>query len=352
MNDNDTWMIYGAYGYTGRLIVETAIARGHRPVLAGRDPQKLADLATRTGLPVRIFALGSQEAARRGVRGMRAVLHAAGPFSQTSAPMLEACMKEGAHYLDITGEIDVFESIHRLDAKIRAAGISAVPGVGFDVVPTDALAAVLKETLPDATHLTLAFKTFGGGLSPGTAKTMVEGAGFGGRIRQNGRIVVVPSAYKTRTIPYLSGEDLSVTIPWGDVSTAYYTTGIPNIETYVGVTARQLKSMRASVPLQWLMRPKVVQAILKANIQRRLPGPSLERRLRSHTEIYGEAVNAAGTVAKAALRTPEGYTLTAEASVRAVEQVLGGIPGPGAFTPAKAFGGAFACAIPGVELFA
>jgi short subunit dehydrogenase-like uncharacterized protein len=346
-------MIYGAYGYTGRLIVEAALARGLKPVLAGRDAQRTADLGVTAGLPVRIFGLEDQEAARRGVHGMKAVLHCAGPFSSTAAPMLEACLAEGASYLDITGEIDVFEMVHAPSMRERLAtrGIAAIPGVGFDVVPTDALAALLKEQLPDATTLKLAFKMRGGGVSPGTAKTMVEGAGAG-KVRRDGRIVDVPTLYGTRRIPFPGGPSDAVTIPWGDVSTAFHSTGIPNIEVYLGVTPKQLSGMRATAPFQWLMKPKVVQRFLKGRITKTVPGPDAEQRKKAFTELWGEVTNAAGGVRTLTMRTPEGYTLTAETAIRAVERVLEGQPGPGAWTPSAAFGAHFALEVPGVELFA
>lgn len=346
----DDWMIYGAYGYTGRLIVEAALARGHKPVLGGRDPQRTTDLGLATGLPVRVFGLKDRNTVRRSLRGLRAVLHAAGPFSATAEPMLEGCIAEGCHYLDITGEIDVFERVFAGRDKLIAAGIAAIPGVGFDVVPTDTLAAMLHELSPTAKTLRLAFKMQGGGLSPGTLKTMVEGAGTGGKIRRDGVIVSVPPAYKTRRVPFPSGEAETVTIPWGDVSTAFHSTGIPNIEVYLGVSPKQLGAMRSSAPFQWLLRPAPVQAFLKRRIERRVAGPSRERRRKSHTELWGEAVTEAGEVATLTMRTPEGYTLTAETSLRAVERVLDGAVAPGAYTPTKAFGASFALEVPGVEL--
>ena len=155
--------------------------------------------------------------------------------------MLAACLLTGTHYLDITGEIAVFEDIHSRHQELSDAGIVAIPGVGFDVVPTDCLAAMLKRELPSATHLKLAFKSRYGKLSPGTPKTMVEGAPEGGRIRQNGRIVKVPPVHKVETIAFTESiSTTAVTIPWGDVATAYYSTGIPNIEVFVGVPETQI----------------------------------------------------------------------------------------------------------------
>ena len=133
------WMIYGANGYTGQLMVEEAIKRGYRPVLAGRSRETIEPLAQKYGLPARVFALDKHEAVVMGLRGMELVLHCAGPFSKTASPMVKACLEVGAHYLDITGEIDVFAHCHALDAEAKQRGIVVLPGSGFDVVPTDCL---------------------------------------------------------------------------------------------------------------------------------------------------------------------------------------------------------------------
>ena len=240
------WMIYGANGYTGELIAREAVSRGLKPVLAGRTAAKVEPLAANLGLQARVFDLRDAAATARGVEGMGLVLHCAGPFSATAAPMMAACLATHAHYLDITGEISVFEHARTLDAAARAAGIVICPGVGFDVIPTDCVAAALKAALPDATQLALGFDSRSG-FSPGTAKTSVEGLAQGGKVRQDGRIISVPLAYKTRRIDFGDGEKLAMTIPWGDVSTAYATTGIPNIEVYIpGSPAMVARARRAN----------------------------------------------------------------------------------------------------------
>ena len=173
------WMIYGANGYTGELIAREAAGRDLKPVLAGRTAAKVEPLAASLGLQARVFDLGDAAATSKSVEGMVLVLHCAGPFSATAAPMMAACLATHAHYLDITGEISVFEHARTLDAAARAAGIVICSGVGFDVIPTDCVAAALKAVLPDATHLALGFDSRSG-FSPGTAKTSVEGLAHGG----------------------------------------------------------------------------------------------------------------------------------------------------------------------------
>jgi short subunit dehydrogenase-like uncharacterized protein len=222
------WMIYGAYGYSGKLTAIEAKRRGLAPILAGRNSAKTEALATSLDLPWQAFSLDDRVALDHAVADVDLVLHCAGPFSHTSGPMLEACLDYKSHYLDITGEIDVFAHAYSCDDIARKDDIVVIPGVGFDVVPTDCLAATLAAKLPSAHQLTLAFSA-GGGPSPGTAKTSVEGLGKGGRIRKDGVVTQVPLAWKTRTIPFASGDRYAMTIPWGDVFTAYISTGIPNI---------------------------------------------------------------------------------------------------------------------------
>jgi short subunit dehydrogenase-like uncharacterized protein len=196
-----TFMIYGAYGYTGQLIAREAKTRGMKPVLGGRSADKLATLARELGFEHRVFSLGSPDEIAPHLQGLGIVLHCAGPFATTSAPLLDACLRSKAHYLDITGEIAVFEHAQSKAEDARAAGVVVCPGVGFDVVPTDCVAATLKAALPDADHLALGFDS-DSVLSAGTAKTTVEGIPQGGKVRQGGKIVDVPHGYLVRRIDF------------------------------------------------------------------------------------------------------------------------------------------------------
>jgi short subunit dehydrogenase-like uncharacterized protein len=347
----DQWMIYGANGFTGTLAARVAKDRGLTPILAGRDAAAIQPLARELGVEARIFDLADPAVVARHLDRVAAVLHCAGPFSATSRPMIAGCLRAGTHYLDITGEIAVFEEIHARSNEFRDAGIIVVPGVGFDVVPTDCLAAMLKRELPSATHLKLAFKPRFGKLSPGTTKTMVEGLPEGGRIRRDGRIVKVPSAYKIEPIPFTA--DLSstaVTIPWGDVSTAYYSTGIPNIEVFLGASDRQIKQMTMPGLLRRFVGLKPVQAFLKAQIGKRVKGPTEQERARDETYLYGEAWDEAGHKVALRLRTREAYTLTAESAVTATTKVMTGTLAPGAYTPSTAFGENYVLELEGTKL--
>ncbi len=340
------WMIYGANGYTGELIARDAVRRGMTPTLAGRTASKLEPLAKSLGLPLKAFALDDPATIQRAIDGMSLVLHCAGPFSKTAAPMMAACLKQRAHYLDITGEIEVFEHAQSLDKSARAAGIIICPGVGFDVIPTDCLAARLKAALPDATHLALGFDSRSG-FSPGTAKTSIEGLGAGGKVRINGEIKSVPLAYKTRRIDFGNGEKLAMTIPWGDVSTAYATTQIPNIECYIPGSPRMIANARRANWLRWLFRLAPVQTLLKRRIEKTVEGPSETTRQASETYVWGEATNAHGDIKTARIKTANGYALTVTGALAIVEHIQSHEIQGGTYTPSKLAGPNLITTLPG-----
>ncbi|MGY6518614.1 MAG: saccharopine dehydrogenase family protein [Lysobacteraceae bacterium] len=344
------WMIYGANGYTGELAAREAVQRGLRPILAGRSREAVSALADELGLPCRVFGLDDVQSVRQALDGVGLVLHCAGPFSATAAPMLEACLAARCHYLDITGEIDVFAHCHAQDERAKAAGIVVLPGAGFDVVPTDCLAAMLKRDLPDARALVLAFDA-GGGPSPGTAKTSVEGLGKGGRARIDGRVEKVPLAWKARSFDRDGQARHAMTIPWGDVYTAHVSTGIPDIEVYMAVPPATVKRLRRMRPFGALLGWGPVQAFLKRQVAKKVRGPSAERRGRTDTFVWGEATGADGTVLKKTLRTPNGYELTVTASLGIVGRLLDGpAPAPGFHTPSLLMGADYVLSLPGVRL--
>ncbi|MDQ3287016.1 MAG: saccharopine dehydrogenase NADP-binding domain-containing protein [Pseudomonadota bacterium] len=344
------WMVYGANGYTGRLIAHEAKQRGLTPVLAGRSDEVVA-LARDLGLEHRRFDLADADAVRAGLEGIGLVLHCAGPFSATCAPMLEGCLAAGTHYLDITGEIDVFAHCHAHDELARGRGIVVLPGAGFDVVPTDCLSAMLKRDLPSATHLVLAFEA-GGGPSPGTAKTSVEGLGKGGRARIDGEVRRVPLAWKTRSFVRDGQSRTAMTIPWGDVYTANLSTGIPNIEVFMAVSPATIARVRRMRLLGPLLDSAPVQWFLKRGVARSVRGPSDQKRERTVTHVWGEVRDDSGREAKRHLIVPNGYTLTATASLGIVQHLLGGTAEAGFRTPSQLMGAEYVMSLPGVSLAA
>jgi short subunit dehydrogenase-like uncharacterized protein len=340
------WLLYGANGYTGELIAREAVQRGLKPILAGRHAGKINALAKELGCEARVFSLDNQTATVIALQDVAAVLNCAGPFSATAGRMMQACLVSHVHYLDITGEIEVFELAHSLDEKAQRARVLLCPGVGFDVVPTDCVAAKLKAALPDATHLALAFEGRGRP-SVGTAKTGIEALRSGGCVRKDGVLTPEALAQRIRRIDLGEGEREAVSIPWGDVSTAYYTTGIPNIEAYAaGPTGSALRLQKA---WRWrkALRTGFAQWLLKRAVARGPQGPNEAERNNNPTFVWGEAINAAGIKKTAHLHTANGYAVTVYSALGVLQHVLANTPTAGFTTPARLMGPDFIETLPG-----
>jgi saccharopine dehydrogenase (NAD+, L-lysine-forming) len=330
-----TFLLYGAYGYTGTLIAELAVARGLSPILAGRDANKLQQLGNRLGLSWRAVGLDDEAGLIGALEPCQAVLHCAGPFGVTSKPMVRACLQARKHYLDITGELKVIEAVIKQDARAKEAGVVLVPGVGFDVVPSDCQARHAKDLLPSATSIEL-FIIARGGASHGTLRTTIEGLHLEGAVRRNGVIVSEPIGARRRTFLVGAREIEGASVPWGDVASAYHSTGAGNITVYFPATGA-LRWFTGSRALRALMKLGVTRALLP----RLLPagGPSPAQRERGSSIVIAVARDDATSRERATLlRAPEGYTLTADAALICMDRVLSGRVAPGAHTPSQAFG--------------
>ena len=343
-------LVYGSYGYTGNLIARFAKEDGVDVILSGRNSERLREQSDRYGFDFVPADLSEPESIRNALRDMDVVVHCAGPFSRTYEAMARACLDTHTHYTDITGEAEVYEGLWAMDQEAQRAGIMLLPGTGFDVVPSDCLAAHLKSRCPEATHLELAFRGRGGGVSHGTAKTMAENFHRGGTVRQDGELVSVPAAWKTRMIDFGDGRPQHcMSIPWGDVVTAYKSTGIPNIMVYMGFPQRPAQILRLARPMLPLLSMRPVQNMIKKRIEAAPAGPDDRARERAHNELWGEAKAADGRTAVSRLRTPEGYTLTARMSLSIAQKICSGQHSPGFQTPSTAYGKDLILELPGTE---
>lgn len=343
------WMIYGANGYTGELIAREANSRGGTPVLAGRNVSKVTALANELRLSPKVFALDSPAGIAEALRGIRLVLNCAGPFSKTAGPLMRACMSAKANYLDITGEIDVLEGAHRFDADAKSAGVVLCPGAGFDVVPTDCIALMLKKALPEANELALGFESSDQRMSAGTAKTLVEGLGKSGKIRRGGRIVDFPLGRGSRNIDFGCGVKRAMPIPWGDVASAFYTTGIPNITVFAPSSLTTLAVARLTNAFQLILRSPLVQSWLVEKIEKNVKGPDAATRNASRTWVWGEARDARGRQHEIRIVTLNGYTLTVFSSLAIADHLMSNDAPPGCWTPAELMGENFILSLPGTS---
>lgn len=331
-------LVYGAYGYTGVLIAELAAEQGIPVLLSGRNAEKLALLGDRLGLPYAQASLDDPAGLDALLSDCSVVLHCAGPFVQTYQAMAEACLRTGCHYLDITGEIAVFEELAALHGKALERKVMLMPGVGFDVVPTDCTAAYLAERLPDAVQLSLAFKSVGSRMSHGTASTMVLGLGEPNYQRRSGQIVPVPMGSASLSVDFGRGPTEVSGIPWGDVSTAYYTTGIPNIATYVSLPASARRGLRMARLLGPVLRSGFVRRRAQRRVDKAPAGPSARDRAAGFSLVWGQVRNAEGEVRTVRTKTLNGYDLTAAAGLEIAQRVLAGRYEAGFQTPAGTYG--------------
>jgi short subunit dehydrogenase-like uncharacterized protein len=346
----DSWLLYGAYGFTGRLVAEEAAKRGLKPILAGRDPNKLRPLSERLGLSFRVAALDAPKALDTALEGIQAVLNTAGPFVQTAEPLIKTCLEKRVHYLDITGEIPVFQKAFQFDGEARERSVALIPGVGFDVVPTDCLAAHVHQRLPEASRLKLAIA---GLLRPsrGTLKTMLGFLPQGGWVRKNGQLESFPLGEGKERIRFPHKTLDAYPIPWGDLETAWRTTGIPNITTYMALPGSLIGLGGLGIRLSHkAAKSSLVRRVLMSALNVLPEGPDEKTRQTGHGYAYAKVERDDGKVLEAWLETPETYRFTALSCLASVGELFRLKP-MGALTPALAFGKDFALKIEGVKRY-
>jgi len=344
---SNSFLLYGANGYTGSLIAKYAGEYGLQPILAGRREEAIRPLAEELKFPFKIIDINNTEQLKAALQQVKVVIHAAGPFADTAKQMIDICLQTGTHYLDINGDISVFEMIKRYDAAAKEKNVMLLPGAGFDVVPTDCMALHLKNKLPDATHLKLAFASIGGGVSHGTAMTIVSKLGSGGTVRENGKIIPQPLAKKGMWVDFGEKKLFVMSIPWGDVSTAYFTTGIPNIESYTSVKPGIYKMIKLQGLFNWLLRMEWIKNIIRKKIKSRPAGPDDKMRSNAKSLIWGEVRNDKGEKISHHFTCADGYTLTALSSLIIAKKILEGNFKTGYQTPASCYGEELVKEIPG-----
>jgi len=351
MSDAKRVLLYGANGYTGNLIARLARQQPDAPelVLAGRSASKVAPIAKQLGYQARVFGLDVASTIDACLEGIDVVLHCAGPFSRTAVPMAEACMRARVHYLDVTGELDVFSALEKRDADARSAGIMLMPGVGYDVVPSDCLALHTAGRIMNPTKLRIALRSIGGQVSHGTATTITENIHKGSAVRRGGQLKKVAIGKITRKVDFGRGPKPVMNAPLGDLVTAFHSTGIGDIECFVSAKPAAILGARALGFVPWLLESRPLQKLMKRRIDAAPAGPTDEQRAQASTIIWAEVENAAGQRATSRLHTPEGYTTTALAALGIAKAVCEGKAQPGYRSPAQLLGADFILSIPGTR---
>jgi short subunit dehydrogenase-like uncharacterized protein len=339
-------VIYGATGYSGRLIVQHALSRELRPVIAGRNPHAVASMAAEYGLEWRTARLDDPDDLRSLTASAAALLNAAGPFATTSAPLIDACITTQTHYLDIAGEPGVIEATMGWHSAAVRRGVMLMPAVGFEVVASDCLAAHVGRKLPGARALKLGFDKSQPS-SIGSLKTCVEMSGQGVLVRRQAKLVRVAPGALAHHFDYGHGPQLSLPVSLGDVSSAYFSTGIPDIETYLCATLPVWCAITANQYWGWLLSSPPWQALLKAQMDCLVSDPSPEARSAGWAAVVAEATDAGGRCARSRLRTGDAYSFTAASAVGVAEKCLAGEWKPGFQTPSRMYGADFALSFGG-----
>jgi len=344
------WLLYGCTGYSGRLIAGYARDVGLQPILAGRCERTTSALARELDLPYRVFDLTQPATIDANLQDCDLLFNAAGPFTATCLPLLEACLRTQTHHLSLVAEVPMLETLVTYDQQARDAGIVLGVGLGFDVIPTDCLAAVLKDAMPDATDLVIGMDG-PNHTSVGSTKELVEqlvDQPFW--LRREGKLVVAGAKSQTlRFSSVVAGEPKpATTIAWGDTSSAFHSTGIPNITVYMTTSTVERWLIHNLPRLRpWLLKPWVRKSI-DWLIEQLVSGPDDETRDSAVTQLFAEVRNARGEVKRAELTTASAYKLTYLGAVQAVQAMLSGPAREGGYyTPSQLLGARAIEKIPG-----
>lgn len=311
-------MIYGATGYTGRMVAEHAKSAGTQVVLAGRSEGALAKLAAEHSVEYRVFALDDADAIDQNLLDISVLLNCAGPFMRTAKPLMEASVRNGMHYLDTAAELDSYRLAERLDDEAKAADVMLMPGGGGSVAMLGSLAGHAVAGVQSPRKIRIAMHV-SGGMSRGSAISATENMTAETLARVDGELVTVANSIRKFDFGQGAVDSFQVTLP--DLITIWRATGVPNIETFVHVTGTGFPTGDLSL----------------------LPdGPTEDERLANRYQAIVEVTDAQGKVFRSLLDTVNGYSFTANAVAEASRRVLAGEARPGFQTPAGLFGNGFA----------
>ncbi|MFA5805048.1 MAG: saccharopine dehydrogenase NADP-binding domain-containing protein [Melioribacteraceae bacterium] len=338
---NNKLMVYGANGYSAKLIIEELISRGIKPILSGRNESALKHLSDKYDCEYRAVDLYDYKKLDTVLSGVHTVLNCAGPFKFTAKEIMEACLRCKCNYLDITGEIPAMYLAFYMNQKAKEKGVVFLPSVGFDIIPTDCLAKRLSEQMPDATHLKLGFSNKGGKISRGTWLTTLEFLGGTGRIRRDGKLIESKIGEYTIDLRMKNFSFCGISIPWGDVYSSYLSTKIPNVEVYIALPRLIVKSKLLLLFFLKILKVHLIKNIVAIFMKKTLTGPSKSKRDSTKTYVWGRVENSKGKMIEEVYHVMEGYNLTAKGAAECVERVLKNTLKPGTYTPSLAFGSDF-----------
>jgi short subunit dehydrogenase-like uncharacterized protein len=343
----DRLLVYGATGFTGKLIARSARDQGVPTVLSGRNPEKLRAVSSEVDLDFRVAQLHEPESLDRSLEHVGVVVNTAAPFSLSAPLLIEACLRNGVHYLDVTGEVPVIDKASTYGAEAQQKGIMVMPAVGFDVVPSDCLAAHVLSRSRSPRRLSIGISGLEL-LTRGSARTIIDQIGAPVWIRREGRLLQVQAGSLEHSFDYGDGPRTSTAVSWADVASAYFTTAVPDITVYFEATPA-IRAHDALLKLYgWAIPLTPWRELLKATTRWMPEGPTASQRAKHHAVIVAEMEDADGTVVRARMRTPEAYSTTAFTASTIAKRALGGDVELGFQTPARVYGADFPLSLPGV----
>ncbi|MDO7836423.1 saccharopine dehydrogenase NADP-binding domain-containing protein [Sphingobium sp. HBC34] len=310
-------LIYGATGYTGQMIARLAAQRGLNFRIGGRSRDKVDALASALDVEGVVLDVNDKAALDAVVQDADCVINGAGPFAATASQVIGACIANRAHYIDITGEVDVFSLAETLDVAAQEAGVMIMPGAGWDVVPSDCIARYVAQKISDPVSLRIGLAHINGIPSRGTLRTGLAALGRQ-VVRRDDKLVVPDEPDAVVEMNFGYAVQKCRRSPLGDVVTARKSTGIPNIEVF----------MAGGAALK--MPDGGVEAFPE--------GPSDEQLARWRAFAAAEVIGRDGSRASAVVETGSGYGFTAKAAVDIAARILDGRLTPGFQSPASAYG--------------
>ncbi len=338
MKHNSKILLYGANGYSAKLILEKLIAKNVNPVLAGRNKDEISALAKKHQLAYRIFDLNDLENIKNNLEDINTILNCAGPFSKTAKPLIDACLQNKRNYLDITGEVEIFKYAWSKNTVAIQNEITIMPGIGFDVVPTDCMAKLLTDEMQDAEKIQLAIAIKNGKISRGTFKSSLENISESVFFRENGEMKNIPFGEKNLNINFVDFKSSATAIPWADAYNAYFSTGIKNIEIYLAIPEIISSNVKFFAKI---LSNEIFKNLLTKIIDAFIVGPDEVSRRKSLSYIWGRAVNKVGNEIEHVFVYPDGYEFTALAASVIAILILNGKGKAGTQTPALNFGNKF-----------
>lgn len=320
-------LIYGAAGYTGRLIAHRAQEAGLDFAIAGREVQAIPALAQELGVESHVFAVDDAAGWQQALAGKTCLLNVAGPFSATAAQAMAACLLHQVHYLDITAEVDIYRLAESQHEAALAAGVMVLSGAGL-FVSFDPLALHTARRVPNPVRLRLAFK-YSGGFTPGSVASSANIVKAGILVRRNSELIQLPSA-PAQPFDFGDGPEDCLPTPLGGVVLGWKSTGIPAIEEYFQMALPAADSATISAAPEAMDTPSAA--------------------VPARSKLLAEVTDADGTVVRSMLDTPPGYEMTIFSAVAVAQRVLRGDFKPGYQSPASAYGEAMLAELPGVHL--